>query len=397
MQAQDVTRRLIFYVPGFDPFPLRRYRELYRKEAKRQAALAGYQISQLPPDPALGADWGVDSVFEGQRTFAAFIVLGWSDLVKHAMSAGILRTYVALFQTLWIYLYSRAFFDLIQMRKGPVIAALHPVVMLLSQLLIALFTAWLVSLNFSSFWLSVPFASVIFIAILRGFKALDRIFFAYYLMQDFAFSAQLRGAYPAPLQQRINAFSARIEKALKENWDEILVVGHSSGAHIAISALAQIERSAAFDQAPATVGFLSLGQVIPMVAFLPNAGQLRRDLYDISLSTAIYWVDITAPGDSCSFSLCDPVAVSALPLASQTGPLVLSAAFSQALSPTRWRRLRWRFFKLHFQYLCAFDETHHYDYFAITAGPITLRKRFCNRKPSKQVQKIAYNHYREIA
>ena len=397
MQAQDVTRRLIFYVPGFDPFPLRRYRELYRKEAKRQAALAGYQISQLPPDPALGADWGVDSVFEDQRTFAAFIVLGWSDLVKHAMSAVILRTYVALFQTLWIYLYSRAFFDLIQMRKGPVIAALHPVVMLLSQLLIALFTAWLVSLNFSSFWLSVPFASVIFIAILRGFKALDRIFFAYYLMQDFAFSAQLRGAYPAPLQQRINAFSARIEKALKENWDEILVVGHSSGAHIAISALAQIERSAAFDQAPATVGFLSLGQVIPMVAFLPNAGQLRRDLYDISLSTAIYWVDITAPGDGCSFSLCDPVAVSALPLAAQTGPLVLSAAFSQALSPTRWRRLRWRFFKLHFQYLCAFDETHHYDYFAITAGPITLRKRFCNRKPSKQVQKIAYNHYREIA
>jgi alpha-beta hydrolase superfamily lysophospholipase len=53
------------------------------------------------------------------------------------------------------------------------------------------------------------------------------------------------------LQQRINAFSARIEKALKENWDEILVVGHSSGAHIAISGLAQIERSVAFDQAPA--------------------------------------------------------------------------------------------------------------------------------------------------
>ena len=397
MQAQDVTRRLIFYVPGFDPFPLRRYRELYRKEAKRQAALAGYQISQLPPDPALGADWGVDSVFEGQRTFAAFIVLGWSDLVKHAMSAGILRTYVALFQTLWIYLYSRAFFDLIQMRKGPVIAALYPVVMLLSQLFIALFTAWLVSLNFSSFWLSVPFASVIFIAILRGFKALDRIFFAYYLMQDFAFSAQLRGAYPAPLQQRINAFSARIEKALKENWDEILVVGHSSGAHIAISALAQIERSAAFDQAPATVGFLSLGQVIPMVAFLPNAGQLRRDLYDISRSTAIYWVDITAPGDGCSFSLCDPLAVSALPLAGQTGPVGFIRGLFAGAVPQRWRRLRWRFFKLHFQYLCAFDETHHYDYFAITAGPITLRKRFCNRKPSKQVQKIAYNRYREIA
>ena len=48
------------------------------------------------------------------------------------------------------------------------------------------------------------------------------------------------------------------KKHLKENWDEILVVGHSSGAHIAISALAQIERSAAFDQAPLGLGFYRL-------------------------------------------------------------------------------------------------------------------------------------------
>ncbi len=61
-------------------------------------------------------------------------------------------------------------------------------------------------------------------------------------------------------------------------------MGHSSGAHIAISALAQIECSAALDQTLATIGFLSLGQLMPMVAFLPNAGHLRRDLFDISRS-----------------------------------------------------------------------------------------------------------------
>ena len=98
MQAQDVTRRVIFYVSGFDPFPFRHYRELYRAETQRQVALAGYQISQLPPDPALGADCGVDSVFEGQRIFAAFMVLGWSDLLKQAMFAGNLRTYWACFK-----------------------------------------------------------------------------------------------------------------------------------------------------------------------------------------------------------------------------------------------------------------------------------------------------------
>lgn len=39
----------------------------------------------------------------------------------------------------------------------------------------------------------------------------------------------------------------------------------------------------------------------------------------------------------------------------QRWPLVISAAFSQTLSPARWQALKRRYFRLHFQYLCAFD------------------------------------------
>ena len=35
---QRVFRRRVFYIPGYDPFHPRRYRELYRKEAAVQAA-----------------------------------------------------------------------------------------------------------------------------------------------------------------------------------------------------------------------------------------------------------------------------------------------------------------------------------------------------------------------
>ena len=65
-------------------------------------------------------------------------------------------------------------------------------------------------LNFSSFWFGVLIVSFIFIAVLRGLKALDRIFFAYYLMQYFAFSVQLRGAYPAPLIRRAIMIASRL-------------------------------------------------------------------------------------------------------------------------------------------------------------------------------------------
>ena len=64
-------------------------------------------------------------------------------------------------------------------------------------------------------------------------------------------------------------------------------------------------------------------------------------------------------------------------------PLVISAAFTQTLSPERWKELNSRFFHQHFQYLCASDRPEDYDYFQITAGPVTLANRYRARAPSK--------------
>ena len=182
----------------------------------------------------------------------------------------------------------------------------------------------------------------------------------------------------------MTAFGEMISAALDEDVDEVLVVGHSSGAHLGVSILADLMRAGRLvDRGPA-LGFLTLGQVVPMVSFLPDADRLRRDLHDLSQSDALTWVDVTAPGDGCAFALCDPVAVSGVaPKDGKRWPLVISAAFTQTLSPERWKALRWRFFRLHFQYLCAFDKPGDYDYFRVTAGPLTLAERFAGRAPSQ--------------
>jgi hypothetical protein len=181
-------------------------------------------------------------------------------------------------------------------------------------------------------------------------------------------------------------FRRTIAAALDEPVEEVLVVGHSSGAHLAVSILADLVRAGLPQDRPA-LSFLSLGQVVPMVSFLPEAKRLRADLHDLSRSAAITWIDVTAPGDGCAFALCDPVAVSGVAPPDKRWPLVLSAAFTQTLSPGRWRALRWRFFRLHFQYLCAFDQLPgtpgDYDYFRITAGPQTLAARLGGRAPSR--------------
>jgi hypothetical protein len=102
---------------------------------------------------------------------------------------------------------------------------------------------------------------------------------------------------------------------------------------------------------------------------------------------------VTAPGDGCAFALCDPVAVTGVAPEGQRWPLVISAAFSQTLSPARWKALRWRFFRLHFQYLCAFDRPGDYDYFQITAGALTLGQRFAGRAPSRSRITRAVNRH----
>ncbi len=106
---------------------------------------------------------------------------------------------------------------------------------------------------------------------------------------------------------------------------------------------------------------------------------------------------MSAPGDGCSFALCDPVAVSGVAPEGQLWPLILSAAFTQTLSPETWAALKRRYFRLHFQYLCAFDRPGDYDYFRITAGPLTLAERFRGRKPSSSRITTALSPFRDVA
>ena len=141
------------------------------------------------------------------------------------------------------------------------------------------------------------------------------------------------------------------------------MVGHSSGAYLAVSVLADVLRAAPLDPSGPALNFLSLGQVVPMVSFSPNAGRLRADLKYLAICDQPAWVDVTALGDVCAFALCAPVAVSGVAPVPQKLLVMFSAAFSQTLSPARWKRLRWRFPRLHFQYLCAFDHQNDYDYF----------------------------------
>jgi len=403
-----VTRRRVFYIPGYDPFPPRRYRELYRTESAEQAQISGYEISIAAKDRKTGGafGWNVQAVIDDQPSTADVEVLVWSDIVQSSMTYSIPRTYLIMLQTAWIYISTGALWRLMRLRKGPVIAALYPIGMLLLQLLIAVgMAAYLfpqLSFVLQSFLgragsvLAFSICAMVCLGVLDLFRRKDGRFYAYYLMHDYSYSARLYGAHPPELEKRMAAFADTIAAAFDDDVQEVLVVGHSSGAHLAISILADLIRDGRLPADGPKLAFLSLGQVVPMLSFLPNAQRLRADLAYLSAQDRLTWVDITAPGDGCSFALCDPVAVTGVAPEGQRWPLVVSAAFTQTLKPETWKALRWRFFRLHFQYLCAFDNPGDYDYFRITAGPKTLAARYDGRQPSKSRITKPTSQYRSV-
>ena len=396
--AGRVRRRRVLYVPGFDPVPPRRYRELYRAEASAQAAVSGHELTVRSAARTDRFGWGVTARIEGAAVEAEVTVLTWSDIVRDSMDRGILATYAQLLRTVAVYVGTGALFRLMRLRKGPVIAAFYPVGVLLAQLALALVAARGLGHALGMLHPLAAWGGLVAVPVmLAWFRRLDGHLYAYYLMHDYAFAARWLGANPPQLEARLAEFGEAIAAALGEPCDEVLVVGHSSGAHLAVSVLADLIRAGRVPEGGPALAFLSLGQVVPMMSFLPRADRLRGDLAYLSTRDELFWLDVSAPGDGCSFALCDPVSVSGVAPAAKRGPLVLSAAFTRTLSPERRRALRRRFFRLHFQYLCAFDRPGAYDYFAITAGPRRLADRFAGRAPSPARIERATSGYRSIA
>jgi hypothetical protein len=410
------------YVPGYDPVPPRKYRERYRTQSARQAELSGYEIEIGKKETRGRFGWHVTGRIDGFETQADVEVMYWADIVRGSMKQGLFATYGQLARTAWAYIGSGALFRLMRLRKGPVIAALYPVVVLLAQAVLALalgfvvYTGVLLSglaalQTFQGGPVGRPFDLVLLVlavvaglvgagAFLRWCQRRDHVL-AWYLMHDYAFSAQHRGAYPPAQEARMAEFADQVAQALTSDVDEVLIVGHSSGAYIAVSILSDLIRAGRVPAGGPALSLLTLGHVVPMVSFLPAATRLRADLAFLSARDEITWIDVTAPGDGCAFALCDPVAVSGVAPEGKRWPLVISAAFSQTLQPHTWKALRWQLFELHFQYLNAFDNLpgtpDDYDYFRITAGPLTLATRYAGRQPSKSRIVRPVNRFTDMA
>ncbi|MDB5645776.1 alpha/beta hydrolase [Methylobacterium sp.] len=398
--AGPVKRRHIFYVPGYDPESSSRYRMLFVRELTRYAKRFGEPKRSISR-AIMNADgtvqsWRVSAQAETEGAETSYDVLLWDDLVRDDFRrlrlVSVFLLVVGTLQSIATGLMVR--FYRLNWKYGNVI--LYPLVMVvllgLCTLAIAAFvhahlgTAFGHSLGWP-LWITIPLGLVIGLVWIKAMEALlNRIYF-WQLLNDWVFNWQHGQGRRPDYERRLDHFTdhvlaqAAALAASDAPPDEIMILGHSSGALTAVEVAARVlARDPDFGTGPTTLALVTLGSGLPLVAMQPRAGRLRGEIAALVASRRLVWADFQAPQDWMNFPGFNPVVDLDLDLrgAPPANPLVRSARFREIISAETYVKVRWRPFRMHFQFLLANDNRGYYDFFAMTLGPQRLRERVLN-------------------
>src|SRR5258708_39232399 len=64
--------------------------------------------------------------------------------------------------------------------------------------------------------------------------------------------------------------------------------------------------------------------------------------------------------------------------AARRNPTIVPVRFREIIKPEHYNLFRWKFFRVHFQFVMANELAHAYDFFMIVCGPIPLRERMAD-------------------
>ena len=398
-----VRKRRVFYIAGFDPRGPGHYHLLYRSEAGRQCSVSGMHISvgARHNEGGSSSSWTVNAREGDVEVETDYTFLRWDDIVRDhwiRTGPGIL---LATLRTSFGALANGALWQMLKRSWPPAVALLAPLLLVLAMVSVLLAIALAIAQRpgWGTALLLGGVGAGTFIAARHAWRR----WHMRWLMASHAFTAG-QARTPSPLlNRRLNDWADAIAAAANSSSaDEVLVVAHSSGPLLAVSAMARVlpllDATAA---GRPVLSLLTLGQCLPMLSARPEAGWFREEIRQVAGAPQIEWIDFSAPPDSCCFALLDPLDYplgasqadsptgsqaealdqSARPEPGIRSPKLLSPRFAAMFAPKDYKALRADRFTLHFQYIMSAPLLAGYDYFAITGGASTLAARFAD-KPS---------------
>lgn len=384
IEQRRVKRRHVFYLSGYDPRGPSHYHRLYKEEAAKQTPINGLTCEVGPRRgvSAIESSWQI----EAQGTLTAYSFLRYDDLMRARWTKTNWRVLAEILRYAALFIKRGVFWRVLLVSWPMLMTILYaPGLVLLAVLLAA--AAGCAAGSFAGVPAGLAVAAAAFAGLISLRAPLEDKITAFWLARILSFIADQGSDKLPELDERLDAFAARIAAVLHDNPpDEVLVVGHSIGTQLVVSVAARVLRLAPAGR----LSLLTLGHTIPLQSLQPGATKFRGELAEAAGSPRIDWIDVSAAIDSACFPLTDPVATSGLSHSDprRPRPKLVSARFPKLFTPETYARLRRQFQRAHFQYLMAAELPGDYDYFLISAGDRTLAERFSHLESIKDFNRF---------
>lgn len=367
----------MFYIAGFDNIGARYYYMLFRSGLAHEFGRMARRFAITRPAPAsdIASRWRVETDDAGKPVNVDYFFLTPHDLVRRFSAGGALRLLGAWLHTLFLYLWQGTLFrSLGKTWKAVVLFYVlfsFPVFFVLGAAaawgILALLDHPLPPLGQAGLAAATGFA-----ALRLGVAVANKTSTNILLISLHVGALHARGRLPE-LERRIEAWAGFVrQQAAAEDWDEVLLVGHSSGVIAAADVAAALLR----DPAPGRkipLALLTLGSTDFAVSAFHRESYARRHraaLADVAASPDIVWIEYCSPYDFICIGPHDAISMSQIDLGGRArrGPIGRELDLRQSLSPESFRRMFFDLFARHFQYLKGNDRPADYSYFGIVCG-----------------------------
>jgi hypothetical protein len=371
MTGTIIARRLVFHVGGYDHMPPDVVHRRFGRELRRFEST--WSVASAAGDPAVGTDqaaWTVGSEGANWRVSTDYRLVRWDDVIEAAGREPMWRRIPRGLLAFADFIGSGAFFRYLRSNWRYAAFFLYPYLLFAALAALAWLTGSVLASLSGSAALGVLAGLTTFAGLIYG---PGRWLYLPHLFDDWIFARDYVHRPDPVLESRLDRLAEEIAMAARSgDADEILVVGHSLGAVLAVELLDRALRIDPALGAARPVALLTVGSSILKIAFHRRANRLRDAMARVAQAPRIFWGEYQALTDVMNFYKSDPVAALGLP---GRGPMVRVVRISRMLQPATYRRFRRNFFRVHCQFVSGNDMRAAYDYFMMVCGPLSVESQ----------------------
>ena len=377
-----ITRRRVIYVSGYDPQGPQGYYALFGSQLKRACALwhAKFVLGPLVIESADIASWTVTMGGPNWQVFTQYDFVRQEDIINANCAEPIIRQISRAVRWMLDDLATGTTFRVFRANWQ---FGMHHLVL---QLLLLTWIATSVAAGTLAWYIarhkvgvaapiSLAMSVAVFFAIFMALRPLADRWLVIRVNNHWPYLRKFGRGEATCFDRPIEMGAVRLKELVRANdADELVLIGHSGGAPLAQCMAARaLELNPDLGRQGPRIVVLTIGSITPAVAFHPRALKMREIIRRLAIEPSINWIECQSRKDALNFWGFDPVAGVGIQLGPERrNPLVWQVRFRDMLSPQFHRKLRWKLFRLHFQYIMANHMRAPYDFFMLIGSPVPI-------------------------